>query len=165
MSIKNVSLKSKKKISTLNIQHIAEVELVYKTNVRPSDRQKVSSSRDTYEALIQTWNQDSLELCEEFKVVLLNRANRVLGLLNLSKGGVSGTVADPKLIFSAALKENASAIILAHNHPSGNLQPSQSDIDLTRKCKEAGRVLEIQVLDHIIVTTEKYYSFADEGVL
>jgi DNA repair protein RadC len=94
-----------------------------------------------------------------------NRANKVLGIFELSTGGVSGTVADPKLIFAAALKVAASGLILSHNHPSGNLQPSQADIDLTRKIKEAGKLLEIQLLDHIILTTEGYYSFADEGLI
>jgi DNA repair protein RadC len=150
---------------SINISYIAEVELVYKTNVRPSDRVKVTTSKDAYDVLLQSWDSNTLELCEEFKILLLNRANKILGLFRLSKGGVSGTVADPKLIFAAALKANASSIILAYNHPSGNLQPSQSDIDLTKKCKEAGRLLEIQVLDHMILTTERYYSFADEGII
>jgi len=148
-----------------NIQHLAEVELIYKTKVKPSDRLKISASSDAYSIFSQTWDTNTIELCEEFKILLLNRAHKVLGILNLSKGGVSGTVADPKLIFVAAIKANASGIILAHNHPSGNLQPSQADIDLTKKCKEGGRLLEIQVLDHIILTTEKYYSMADEGML
>ena len=126
---------------SINISHIAEVELVYKTNVRPSDRLKVTTSRDAYDVLLQSWDPNTLELCEEFKILFLNRANKILGLFKLSKGGVSGTVADPKLIFAAALKANASSIILAHNHPSGNLQPSQSDLDLTNKCKEAGKFL------------------------
>lgn len=151
--------------SSFNIQHCAEVELVYRTKVKPSDRPKISSSHDVYVVLRNAWNLDTLDLLEEFKILFLNRANKVLGLYNLSKGGVSGTVADPKLIFSAALKINASGIILAHNHPSGNLNPSQTDIDLTRKCKEAGKTLEIQLLDHIIITSEQYYSMADEGVL
>ena len=83
--------------------------------------------------------------------------------MNVSTGGVSGTVADPKLIFTAALKANACGIIMAHNHPSGNLKPSQSDNDLTRKIREGAKLLEMQLLDHIIVTTESYYSYADEG--
>ncbi len=95
----------------------------------------------------------------------MNRANKVLGLFEVSKGGISGTVADPKIIFTAALKGGASGIIVAHNHPSGNLTASQSDIDLTRKLKEAGKFLEIQLLDHVIVTTEGYFSFADEGLI
>lgn len=144
---------------------IDEVQLHYKTRMKPSERPKISSSRDAYSILLHAWDTNTLELFEEFKVLLLNRANRILGLYNLSRGGVSGTVADPKIIFTTALKANASGIILTHNHPSGNLSPSQSDIDLTRRCKQAGQLLEIQVLDHIIITSEKYYSFADEGVL
>jgi len=152
-------------ISSAAQLQIQEVQLSYKTHVKPSERPHVGSSRDAYQIFLKMWNSDTLELCEEFKILLLNRANKVLGIFNLSKGGVSGTVADPKMIFVAALKANASGIILAHNHPSGNLNPSQPDLDLTRKCKEAGKFLEIPVLDHIILTTEKYYSFADEGIL
>jgi DNA repair protein RadC len=151
-------------LNSSSIQQIAEVELVYKSVVRPSERLKVTSSKDAYQALIQSWDFNTLELCEEFKILFLNRANKILGLFNLSKGGVAGTVADPKLIFAAALKANASGIILSHNHPSGNLNPSQPDLDLTRKCKEAGKLLEIQVLDHLIITSEGYYSMADEGI-
>ncbi len=146
-------------------QHIAEIALVYVSKVRPSDRPKVTSSKDAFDAFINTWDSQTIELCEEFKILLLNRANRILGIFHLSKGGVAGTVADPKLIFGAALKANASGIILAHNHPSGNLQPSQADLDLTKKCKEAGKFLEIQVLDHLIITADKYYSMADEGII
>jgi DNA repair protein RadC len=151
--------------TTFNIHQLAEVELVYKTKVNPSDRPKITTSRDAYQVLLTAWDDNTMELREEFKVLLVNRANRVLGIFELSKGGVSGTVADPKLIFTAALKANASNIILAHNHPSGNLQPSQSDMELTKRCKEAGKLLEVQVLDHIILTSERYFSFADEGHL
>jgi DNA repair protein RadC len=152
-------------LNSSSILQIAEVELVYKSVVRPSERLKVTSSKDAYQALLQSWDSNTLELCEEFKILFLNRANKILGLFNLSRGGVAGTVADPKLIFAAALKANASGIIMAHNHPSGNFQPSQPDLDITRKCKEAGRLLEIQVLDHLIITSEGYFSMADEGVL
>jgi DNA repair protein RadC len=96
---------------------------------------------------------------------LMNRANRVIKKKRVSEGGVSGTVADPKIIFKLALEELASGIIVAHNHPSGNLQASQSDIDLTKKLKEAGKFLEIQLLDHIIIANQKYLSFADEGMI
>lgn len=152
-------------LTSFNILHLAEVELVYKSKVSPSDRPKITTSGDAYQILKQVWDSNSLELCEEFKILLLNRAHKILGIYNHSKGGVAGTIADPKLIFVAALKANASGVILAHNHPSGNLQPSQSDIDLTKKCKEAGKLLDIQVLDHIILTTEKYYSMSDEGIV
>jgi DNA repair protein RadC len=102
---------------------------------------------------------------EEFWVLLLNRAHHVVKKKRISEGGVSGTVADPKIIFKMALEELASGIIVAHNHPSGNMTASQSDIDLTRKLKEAGKFLEIQLLDHLIICGQRYISFADEGML
>ena len=150
-------------LSVLN--KVAEVELIYKSKVKPSERPQVKTSKDCYQLLLQTWDENKLEFVEQFKVVLLNRAQRVLGIYELSTGGVSGTVADPKLVFIAALKANACNIILSHNHPSGNLKPSRTDEDLTRKIKEAGNFLDIKVIDHIIVTGEGYYSFADEGLL
>jgi DNA repair protein RadC len=126
------------------------------------EKPKVTSSRDAFDIL----KQDLLDIPhEEFWVLLLNRANRVIRKHQISQGGVSGTVADPKIIFKSALEELASGIILAHNHPSGNLTASQADIDLTRKLKDAGKLLEIQVLDHVIIAGQKYYSFADEGML
>jgi DNA repair protein RadC len=100
---------------------------------------------------------------EEFWVAFLNRANVLIAREQISKGGMTGTVADPKIIFQTALQQKACGIILCHNHPSGNLKPSEADIRLTRNLVEAGRVLEISVLDHLIVTKESYYSFADEG--
>jgi DNA repair protein RadC len=145
--------------------NVAEVQLSFKSKVKPQDRLKVNSSREAYEILRGTWNDDNIELYETFKLLLLNRANKVLGVLTVSQGGVSGTIADPKIIFAAALKCAASGIIVAHNHPSGNLNPSQADIDLTKKLKECGKFLEIQLLDHLICTTERYYSFADEGLV
>lgn len=144
---------------------VAEVELVYKTKVKASERPKITSSKDSYDLLLQYWNKDKLELLEQFKVILLNRSNKVLGIYEVSSGGITGTVADPKLIFVAALKASACGIIISHNHPSGNLKPSRPDEDLTAKIKQAGKFLDIQVLDHVIVTSEGYYSFADEGVL
>jgi DNA repair protein RadC len=104
-------------------------------------------------------------LREEFYILLLNRANRIYGYYLLSQGGTSGTVVDPKLIFSIALKCNAHGIILAHNHPSGNTKPSEADIQITKKVKEGGKLLEIDVLDHIILTSDSYLSFADEGLM
>ena len=145
---------------------VAEVELTYKTKVKPSARPAIKSSEDAYRILKERcWDPDKIEFVEQFKILLLNRANRVLGVVNVSTGGVSGTVADPKIIFIAALKASASAVILAHNHPSGNLNPSEADITLTKKIKKAGQFLEIPVLDHIIVTTDGYYSFADNDLL
>lgn len=144
---------------------VAEIQLSYKSKVKASLRPKVSSSRDCYEVLKKYWDDDKIEFIEQFKVLLLNRANKVIGLYEVSTGTTTHTVADPRLIFVAAIKANACGIILSHNHPSGNLNPSQADVDLTKKLREAGRFLEITVLDHIIVTSEAYYSFADEGLL
>lgn len=102
---------------------------------------------------------------EEFWVLFLNRANQLIGKQQISKGGMTGTVADPKIIFQHALHQKATGIILSHNHPSGNLKPSDADIRLTKNLVEAGRVLEITVLDHLIITQKGYYSFADDGKL
>ena len=144
---------------------VAEIQLTYKSDVKPSLRPKISGSKDAYNILAENWDNSKIEFVEQFKVMLLNRANKVLGIFEVSSGGSTGTVADPKLIFAAAIKANACGIILAHNHPSGNLQPSQADNELTRRMKEGGKLLEIQVLDHVIVTIEGYFSFADEGLI
>jgi DNA repair protein RadC len=144
---------------------VAEIQLSYKSTVKPSQRPKINGSRDACNILKETWNESTIELCEHFKVLFTNRANKVLGIYEVSTGGMSGTVVDPKLIFVAALKVGAAGVLLCHNHPSGHLSPSQADIDLTRKIKEGGRLLEIQLLDHLILTSESYYSFADEGLI
>ena len=143
----------------------SEIELVYKTKIKASDRPKIAGVKDAYHLLLKTWNENKLELQEEFKILLLNRAHYVLGIYDLSSGGVTGTIADPKLIFAAALKSNACSIVLAHNHPSGDLSPSRADEDLTRKLSQGGRLLDIMVLDHIIITKHDYYSFADHGLM
>ena len=121
---------------------VAEIQLTYKTKVKPSQRPKITSSKEAYEILLDSWDEDKLEFVEQFKVLLLNRANKVLGIYEVSTGGVSGTVADPKLVFAAAINANASAMILSHNHPSGQLKPSQADISLTKKLTAGGRLLE-----------------------
>ncbi len=151
-------------MTNLFTANISEITISYRNKVKPSERRKISCSRDIYSLLCDIWT-DRIEYVEEFYAVLLNRGNMVLGFTKISSGGVSGTVADPKVIFQAALKANASSIIIAHNHPSGNEKPSESDIRLTKKIKSAGKFLDLPLLDHIIVTTEKYFSFADEGLL
>jgi len=151
--------------SEKRIYEVAEIQLTYISDIKPSERPRISGSRDAYNVLLDNWDKSKIEFIEQFKVMLLNRANKVLGIFEVSSGSSTGTVADPKLIFAVAIKANACGIILAHNHPSGNLKPSQSDIDLTKKTKEGGKLLEIQVLDHIIVTSEGYCSFADEGLV
>ena len=144
---------------------LQEVELVYRSKVKPSLRPKIQSSKDVYDLLIQHWNEGKIELVEEFKAIFLNRSNKVIGIMDCSSGGITGTVADPRIILAAALKCCAVSIMLAHNHPSGSITPSRADEDLTRKIKEAARFHDITLLDHIIVSTEAYYSFADEGIL
>lgn len=142
---------------------IAEIQVSYSVPV--ADRVKVLHSRSIYEVLIQQWNIDNIEFIEEAKIILLNRANIILGIYNLSKGGISGTIVDLRVILAVALKCNASAIILAHNHPSGNLKPSEQDKQITRKLTEACKILELTLLDHLIVSKQDYYSFADDGIL
>ncbi|HLP38949.1 JAB domain-containing protein [Lacibacter sp.] len=144
---------------------VAEVELVYKTKIKASERPKINSSKDIYEIMRQLWDANKMDMLEEFKVLLLNRGNRIIGVYEVSSGGITGTVADPRLILAAALKSLSVAIVLCHNHPSGNLTPSRADEQLTRKIKEAAAYHDISVLDHIILTSEAYYSFADEGLL
>lgn len=142
---------------------VSEVSLVYKSKVKASERPCISSSKEVYELLKWNWDDTQIELVEQFKILLLNRANKVLGVYDISTGGITGTVADPKVIFMAALGAAACSIILSHNHPSGNVKPSRADIELTKKIKEGGQLLDISVLDHLIISTESYYSFADEG--
>ena len=149
----------------LELFQIAEVELIYKTKVKASQRPIILTSRDAYNVFLQTWDENKINLQEEFKVLFLNRANKVLGIYEVSSGGITGTVADPRLIFIAALKAAACSIFLAHNHPSGSLKPSRADEELTEKIKYGGKFLDIHLLDHIIISAEGYYSFADEGLL
>lgn len=152
-------------ISISEMYKVAEIELVYRTKVKASERPKASTSKEVYQILLQSWDENKIEFVEQFKILLLNRGNKVLGIYEISTGGMAGTIADPKIIFGAALKACASSIILSHNHPSCNLKPSNADIQLTRKIVSAGNLLDIAVLDHVIVSAEGYYSFADEGLI
>lgn len=145
--------------------HVAEIHLSYRPGVMLSQLPKVSDSRDVYKIFLEQWDKDKIEFIEQFKVMFLNRANKVLGILEVSSGSSTGTLVDPRLIFAAALKANACSVIVSHNHPSGNLTPSERDKQITKKLKAGGEFLEVSVLDHIIVTAEGYYSFADEGQL
>lgn len=144
-------------------QNIAEVQISYSSKVPAKDRLQVKGSKNAADALRLVY--PGMEHKEYFYVLLLNRANKILGYYQVSSGGISGTVVDQRIVFQAAIKANASAMILAHNHPSGQLTPSQADIDLTKKMKAAGEIMDIPVLDHLIMTEESYYSFADEGII
>ncbi|MBU3928105.1 MAG: DNA repair protein RadC [Bacteroidetes bacterium] len=126
------------------------------------DKQKITSSQDAYNLLYADLSD---KYHEEFWILLLDRANKVIRKVNISEGGLTGTVADPKKIFQLALEQHASGIILAHNHPSNNLQPSPNDMDLTKKIVSGGKSLDINILDHLIIGNDKFYSFADEGAM
>lgn len=128
-----------------------------------NDRKRICSSRDAY-------NELSINLSEDLPIeqawcLMLNKVNEVTRKVLISVGGTSGTVVDVKVIFQKALEHKATGIILAHNHPGGSLQPSQADIDLTRRCRKAGEVMDIPLLDHLIISERGYYSFADEGAI
>ena len=125
-------------------------------------QKSIKSSKDVYEILYADLSD---KYHEEFWILLLDRANQLIRKVNISEGGIAGTVADPKKIFRLALMNNSSSIILAHNHPSNNLKPSENDITLTKSMIKAGKTLEIQILDHIIVGSDNYFSFADESLI
>jgi len=125
-------------------------------------KEKISNSRDAFEIFRSSMGDQPYE---SFWIILLNKANKVLRKCSISEGGVSGTVVDPKKIFKIALDHHASSIILGHNHPSGNINPSEADQKITKKIRDAGMMLDVAVLDHLIIGDDKYYSFADEGTL
>lgn len=145
--------------------NLAEVQLSYQSKVKARDREKILSSHDSYEILLKLYDPARIEYVEHFTILLLNRSNQVLGWSHISHGGISGTIADRRVIFQAALLSNATAVILCHNHPSGNLNPSSTDIQLTKEIVSAGRLLDIEILDHVIISPDAYYSFADEGMI
>ncbi len=143
---------------------LPEITLKYKKG--DAKKIKIQSSDDSYELCKELFNSDTVNFSEEVILIMLNRANNTIGWVRISTGGFSGAVVDPKVIFTYALSVGASALILAHNHPSGNANPSGSDISMTNKLKSGGDILDITFLDHIIYTEDNgYYSFADEGQL
>ncbi len=142
---------------------VSEIELVYRSKIKAAQRPTLRSSKDVFDLLIEHWNHDKIELIENAKAIFLNSACKVLGLLNISMGGTTSTIIDPKIVFLPAIKLNANRIILAHNHPSGRVNPSANDLLLTEKICKAGILLEIKIMDHIIISKDTYYSFADEG--
>lgn len=126
---------------------------------------RVTDSTTVHNYLRQIWEFGSIEIYESFYALYINRANKVISWSLISKGGTAGTVADPKLVFRRALLSGASGVVIAHNHPSGNSNPSQADRDITNKIKHAARALDMELLDHLILTPDAYLSFADEGIL
>ncbi len=130
------------------------------------DKYKITSSQDVNKIIksISDFNYN-IEIIEEFNILLLNRNNRITGYANISKGGISGTVVDIRIIMKYAIDSLASGIILIHNHPSGNKEPSDSDKKITDKIKQAAKIFDITLVDHLIITEDDYYSFSDNGNL
>lgn len=142
---------------------IGELKISYKTTLAPHG--KINSSMDVYQFLRQVWDQDLMEYQEQFCLITLSRSNYISGFQFISTGGTAATVVDAKMIFQTALLNNATSIIVAHNHPSGSLQPSEPDKKITQRLTQIGRLLEVPVLDHMIITKDSYMSFADQGIM
>ena len=145
---------------------VNEISISYKERTNLSQAPSVKNSCDAAEILYKNWDKNSIGLHETFKVLLLNNSNKVKGVYELSKGGITGTLVDMRILFATVLKSLSVAIILAHNHPSGKLQASNSDIELTKKIRDAAELFDIKVLDHLIITPNgNYYSFADNHII
>lgn len=148
----------------LKENNIPTVELILKP-YKTISQQKILSSNDSNTILLQIWDENTLYHHESFKVLLLNNANQATGIVEISSGGINSCTVDVRFILQAAILSNSTAVILAHNHPSGILKPSELDIKLTNKVKEALNLCDIKLLDHIILSHESYYSFADDGMI
>ena len=142
---------------------VSEIKISYMNEV--DEKIKVLGSSEVYQVLKANWDLDIIELQEEFKILLLNQGNQVLGIKSMFKGGINTCSIDVRLIMGMALKANASALVITHNHPSGNLNASESDKRITSKIKECCELFDIRLLDHIIMAKNSYLSFADEGIL
>ncbi|MEQ9230596.1 MAG: JAB domain-containing protein [Cyclobacteriaceae bacterium] len=138
------------------------MKLVYRNKLKACDRLKITCPEDAYKVFLDSWDIDQIELLEECKAMFLDRQLRVMSLASISKGGLNGTVVDLRLVFAMALKRRANSFILAHNHPSGNLRPSQADIQLTIQFQQAGKLMQIELEDHLIITKDGYTSINTE---
>lgn len=142
---------------------VSEIKVSY-TNTN-KEKVKIKDSRTSFEVVLSHWDLNTIQFMEEVKVLLLDRASNVLGIYDLARGGTASCIVDVKIILSVALMTHASSIILVHNHPTGNLVPSNADNSLTKKVKKACEYLDIVLLDHLIISNESYYSYSDDGVL
>jgi len=144
---------------------LAEVKVVYKSKQR-NNKVKIGTSQEAFDVLFSLYDKDTIGYFEQFYLLLLNRANAVLGWIKLSSGGTSGTVVDMKMIFALALLTNSHGILICHNHPSGNISPSNADIVLSKSIKQAGKLLTIELIDHLIINADGcYHSLSDNGDL
>lgn len=144
---------------------VAEVQLTYKNQIPCKDRPTINSSQAAYNIVKNHFPDETIDYRESFKAFYMNTAGHLLGCLTVSEGGPCSTAVDVKLILQGALLTNASGVILAHNHPSGNLQPSSPDKAMTKKIEKALLTMDMRLLDHLIVTRDGYFSFIDEGVM
>ena len=145
---------------------VNEIQISYHGNQTINSNFKIGCSQDAVKLAFEHWDQNHIEMQEYFKILLLNNSNIVKGIYEVSKGGITVTLVDLRILFAVVLKSLSTAIILLHNHPSGTLKPSEADRQLTQKIIKAGELLDVKVLDHLIITPKKeYYSFADQGVL
>lgn len=144
---------------------VNEVELIYRRRPHPQYPIAINSSGIASDILRTAWDNNRIDLIEEFKILLLDNKNSCLGISHISVGGMTQCPVDTKIVFATALKATAKQIILAHNHPSGNLTPSREDIAITEKLVSAGKLLDISVVDHLILSSKSYRSFADEGLI
>ncbi len=145
---------------------VSEIKIAYRSRVKLCEAPKINSSATAAEVLYSNWDKDEIEVSESFKLLLLNNNNRVKAIYEVSKGGITYTLVDLRLIFGVILKSLTTAVILSHNHPSGTLKASNPDKQLTQKIKNAAELFDVKVLDHLILTPDgDYYSFADNGIL
>ncbi len=144
---------------------VSEIEIFYRNKINPADRYPIGNSANAYDVLIHAWDMNKIDLIEECMLLLLDRGNRSIGISRLSIGGVSSCLVDPRIVFATALKSRATGFILAHNHPSGSLNPSKADANLTKQLVQGGEILDIPLRDHLIVSRQSYFSFADDGLV
>lgn len=142
---------------------VNEIKLSYSR--KGNCERSISSSMDAVEVFRAHFDADEMDYRESFFALYLNQANKVLGIKKISECGISSTLVDVRIVLQAALLCNATAMIVAHNHPSGNLKPSTADIQMTSQIKDAGKILNISLLDHVILTADSYFSFADDGLM
>lgn len=142
-----------------------KISVSFDKKLKKSECFKITSSQSVYEVLKRVFDADTIDWREEFIILCLNNSNRVTGFYKLSSGGMTGTLVDVRMAYTVALNCLATSIIVAHNHPSGALTPSEADKAITKKLKQAGELMDIKLLDHVIVTDESYFSFSDEGIL
>ena len=144
---------------------VPEIQVSYNPKFRAVERPEIITAKDAYQIFIQEWDLGKIAYQEELKILLLNTKSRVLGIVHIASGSTNGIIADPRIIFSAALKACAAGVILCHCHPSGELVPSAQDRCMTDKLKAGGRILDIKIIDHLIISRDEYYSFSDQGIL